>query len=772
MTGRDDTSSQSVGKSSDPSLVSGVMTPTLMIKLKNMKRRSRASPVSLENEQTPKKRKRLRFRKISSSSLKKNKINKKDIRLLNDNIPDPLPHLKPLSSPQINRLTKRAGSLKRTNGLRRSASPKIGTDELKHDEQQKSSSKQSPVMLIRRRSSTRSIRGSPIRRFFRRLFRRRSKIKYYFSKSQLRRQLSFEIRESPDKVTKYEVKSLELLSLSPRLRRKTSSEIVSSNNKSPIIIANITKPKSEVDSHSEEVSSTGRNAFKSFDYDYRDRLENQYTRLNQNPEEAAKQRHRVMQEIERKEIMGDEDEDLEVFPGLRPGAENFQRKRTLDRSRTTKSKRTSSQRSNQPIIRRIDLYDNPNPAVQLGFSDTGSMVSSTASCEYRQNEQPIKVDEALAFVDTWSSYLRRAIAIRVVLRQEIHSLEVREEQEWKNRISSHYISSADDSSYTESTKSSTSPTSSSKFTVSSNTRNDSQNLQPSSKTSSKHHSPKDTGQEQLEKHIDASSGIYNRQRQYAAVSQTTMSKNSPSLASSSLPSPQPDEKVSSIQQSLAQGRIYEKYSALMRPSTSSAVQGVPSNSNLSIPELMLPGNISQVRSSSDSLISLAKRDREGAWFKGTSQQQQRIVSSNAAGPRPLPPLPVIKQRERVRSEPMLDKYGNHQQRKMSDQILQDMYQELEELQQRSAQLSRLVKNQRDSAISTTDHADGSLESFVTNLRKSSGSRHQRIQSIDFVEHDSSESAASSGGGGAALTRGRLNRRETQIKVYWIFGFFN
>ena len=138
--------------------------------------------------------------------------------------------------------------------------------------------------------------------------------------------------------------------------------------------------------------------------------------------------------------------------------------------------------------------------------------------------------------------------------------------------SSHYTSSADDSSYTESTRPSTSPTSPSNLTVSSNTRNDSQNLQSSSKVSSKKPSPKDIGQEQLENR-DASGSIYNQQ-QYAAVSQTTMSEKSPSLASSSLSSPQLDEKVSSIHQSLAQGRIYEKYSALMRPSTSSAVQGV------------------------------------------------------------------------------------------------------------------------------------------------------------------------------------------------------
>ena len=76
MTGRDDTSSHSVGQSLNPSLVSGVLTLTLMIKLKNMKRRSRASPANLENEQNPKKQKRLRFRKASSSSFIKTEFNK------------------------------------------------------------------------------------------------------------------------------------------------------------------------------------------------------------------------------------------------------------------------------------------------------------------------------------------------------------------------------------------------------------------------------------------------------------------------------------------------------------------------------------------------------------------------------------------------------------------------------------------------------------------------------------------------------------------------
>lgn len=48
----------------------------------------------------------------------------------------------------------------------------------------------------------------------------------------------------------------------------------------------------------------------------------------------------------------------------------------------------------------------------------------------------VRVDEALAFVDTWSSYLRRAIAVRIVLRKEMQEAEQqklkREHQVWED----------------------------------------------------------------------------------------------------------------------------------------------------------------------------------------------------------------------------------------------------------------------------------------------------------------------------------------------------
>lgn len=92
------------------------------------------------------------------------------------------------------------------------------------------------------------------------------------------------------------------------------------------------------------------------------------------------------------------------------------------------------------VIRRSDILtdDYRIPGVNSELHRSPSSASSSSSKYYNEDylNEPIKVEEALAFVNTWSSYLRRAIAVRIILRQEMQGLDraklKREQQEWED----------------------------------------------------------------------------------------------------------------------------------------------------------------------------------------------------------------------------------------------------------------------------------------------------------------------------------------------------
>lgn len=109
-----------------------------------------------------------------------------------------------------------------------------------------------------------------------------------------------------------------------------------------------------------------------------------------------------------------------------------------------------------PILRRKEAYS------RLGKTNLLDVISisSRSSAGYRPGAASAssyytsgsELEEAIEFVDTWSQYLKRAIAVRVVLRQEIHSWEEQNEENWRRSIG---ISSTSDTVF--STMSNTSP---------------------------------------------------------------------------------------------------------------------------------------------------------------------------------------------------------------------------------------------------------------------------------------------------------------------------
>ncbi|KAA8904451.1 hypothetical protein TRICI_005501 [Trichomonascus ciferrii] len=618
-----------------------------------------------------------------------------------------------------------------------------------------------------------------------------SPAKYNFTKLQLRRKLSFEVKESPNKVSKYEVKKVQLLNLKPKIRRfreQTPEEtgVGGSNPQSEKPLASLKNTsyllrEHDAIQHAKDkdesgivgpYSSSGDSAksiqdFREFDFDYRSKeaTSEEEPRVPIEPAKAQVEEHVSKEPAAPTPVINpppasppqatalERDSSVLYRPKddsyyyERPEAGQFSRKRTLSTRR--KPSRRGSQRL--PLITRVDFYDNPNPAVDL---ETGRAVERRNS-KKEDKETDLQVNEALAFVDTWSSYLRRAVAVRVVLRQEIHSLEEQEEEEWRNSQQQRTsLSSSDNDSLYSSASTMTSATSASSLVSSPTTRSPSPSSEMPSRASS-----------QLEK------SDYNNHHRSEFYREIDFTDDDESLDMSSsahgeeqtaysrrLSTYSPDKlkRLSEIRQSLDQGDIQKKYSSLIRPqSVQSEImpQAGSSDSQWSTiaPQRRSTSDLPYYRSSSDSLTSIMRPGKESAWLKPKATKSVR----------PLPTVPGGRTDSRISSVPekmrpvssaAIPDYTTpvlHEQRSMSDKILKDMYQELEELQHRSAQLSDLVKSKRDSGISTDSDPLPSLNP------------PQQKESNESMEAHVSESTGSGSGSGApGLQRGGVNRRRT------------
>lgn len=85
------------------------------------------------------------------------------------------------------------------------------------------------------------------------------------------------------------------------------------------------------------------------------------------------------------------------------------------------------------VIKRSDIH--PSGSLNPGVETEPVSDKKLFSLDKDGHNDPIRVEEALAFVNTWSSYLRRAIAVRIVLRQEMQELEqhkLQREHAWED----------------------------------------------------------------------------------------------------------------------------------------------------------------------------------------------------------------------------------------------------------------------------------------------------------------------------------------------------
>lgn len=514
----------------------------------------------------------------------------------------------------------------------------------------------SPSIRLKRNGTVTGGRSSssPIRNFFFRLFRRRSNLRI----TNLRKNLALRLPGSDGKFRQYRVKSIQMF----RTRRKPKMP--------PPVRGQISQPLSVT--HRTGIDNTGRGdllsirsrrslarrstrdkgdstasthytgyteAFNNLEYDYR---------THRNSSENSLLDQRIDQRLDRIQL-------------------------ELDEARKMKRQLSSSSRGSSRNPSSSFMSLTPSAVIERR-PDINRRISTSRKVSHPND--PVKVEEALAFVNTWSAYLRRAIAVRIVLRQEIQKLEELEQTEWQQL---HAVQEEDDrSSYTGETE--TVSSFGTESTISKQYPRAPVRRSPVRKPVSRnsYYSTADEG-------VLTGDVYYPANGDAVSVSPISPKPNTPSLYES-IERKTHKRTASSIRRALTHDRMSEKYSSLMVP--------------VALKEKELPAL--PVEELSDA-SSFSKPGKESAWIRGTSS-----TGSSVKAPRPLPEAPVVQEVKEGSPASSKKKYPGipkglprllQQQRNMSDKILADMVQEMEELQVRSRTLSGMAKSHRDDEVS-------------------------------------------------------------------------
>lgn len=483
-------------------------------------------------------------------------------------------------------------------------------------------------------SRTASIRASPIRRFFLRVFRVR------FRRNGSGRERKRGLFAKPRRLRLFRHRSIQSaprvqisqpLSVTKHhgIKNTGTGEVLS-------IQPNLTKINNRVLSSPKSAStnlSKCSSAFKAFDYDYRDEL----LRMPINSGELDDKLDQIQRDLD----------------------EARRLKRRLSSKKSVSVSRSSSRSS---FYFKPKTYDDDMDIMRRGsLRSAGHMINSPSTRHVSKMDQEAlleseRVEEALAFVNSWSLYLRQIIAVRISAKQ------AEESQRLKSVIE-------EDSMFSGDTE-----------TVSSF------NSQP-----------------HLAKRKEMFYGTNGD-----AISITPVSSRTPSSSVYSDYESKTQKRTSSfVRRTLQEDRMAKKYSALI--SAAGASNEDVKTFNDSFKRRSLPPLPVSSEDSDSSAMSYSKPGKESLWMKSrTSTRSASSAFSGSIGkPRPLPPTPT--KRKRVVSMPvhhsasMVPKpiqtthISHHsqvlqQQRRMSEMILEDMYQEMEELQARSVVLSDLAKS--------------------------------------------------------------------------------
>lgn len=574
----------------------------------------------------------------------------------------------------------------------------------------------SPALMIRRKPTMARRNGTPIRRFFLRIFRRRTRAKFYYTKAQLRKNISLSAPAADPRYHQYSVRPIQLFSLRPKPRipsvRKPSNIQISQ----PI----------QVTKHA-GIDSTGRGEVLSIRNPIRNRRSSSMIRVKIPPDSPLARQGHMVQAPPRpgSSVRSNAEYDFidERLDRLQQELDETRRmKRRLSQRKDSLSSSSNSLRhrvsraslarersfisltstvlptldDHPDIIRRSDLYKRKSLKSDLGHMPVPPSSSKISRMDIDSAQDPEKVDEALAFVNTWAEYLRRAIAVRILLRQEIKSHEYQEEQEWEKLQA---VEEEEASSYigeSDSVRSFGSDSSNSKGSQSITRTSDMMGLS-AAKNSRFADSPRDTtsrgyggggggtssstsdgtryrvarlpymspASARVPSYLrggntSGTSSIYSTAEENFVhddgeifyndngemISITPVSTIAQGSVLSLTPADTSNTRAvaSSIRQALRQGQMHEKYAALMgsgqRSFSASAIvsQSTGERSRL-VPlaeQRVSRGNSQKSDSSKDSYGSFGKPGKESVWMRSSSSSGK---SSFKSQPRPLPPLP-------------------------------------------------------------------------------------------------------------------------------------
>lgn len=526
-----------------------------------------------------------------------------------------------------------------------------------------------PSIRIKRNGSVASIRRSPIRNFFFRLFRRRRRV-VTRSHHSFCRTLALKLPGSDGRFRQYKVKSVQLFrTKKPPVRGKISQPLnvtkhTGMDNKGTGEVLSIrSRPSRRAPPHrgSSATRYTGyTDAFNNLEYDYR---------TEHGPHELQGRLDRLQRELDET--------------------------RELKRQLSTRSRNSSSlpSRTNSVMSGDSSTMDYPGVRRRMSISSANHQFRppSQRRIAAMDEEAGTNVEEALVLVE----YLRHAIAQRIVLRQKLRSIEHQEQREWQQL---HSVEEESITGETETVSSfNTISTSSARVTEYQPATSRKQSLASRKVSSaSSYHSASefvggtwhgdvfyDTNGESIS--ITPISSRCNSRSGYAGIEPTTHKRT-----------------ASSVRRALRPERMADKYTALMGPENGKKIPPLPIEE---VAELSLP-KPSKVSAGTPNRVAVEQRmpNRQ-------SSKSDRSSSSSKPSPRPLPPTP---QRRNV-SAPLAPSIESREsnksktsvriniprllleQRKMSDTILADMVQEMEELQARSMLLSDIAKSQRNTS---------------------------------------------------------------------------
>lgn len=603
----------------------------------------------------------------------------------------------------------------------------------------------SPELLVRRRSlHSRSRSSNPVRRLFNRLFRIRSrsalKSKYSYSKADLRRQLSFEVpgyqKKNGTDYLQYGVQRRDLLGFSPKVRRpQTSLKTKIGDPINPIHVnasAEGERPLSPQVIRPILLNPTLNPQLNGNDSkeSAAQKFQAKHKRPNLSLPRAKKPENRssipepepALEEYAPVTDAGDISGDTVGTSLLNPSSVNLTRGAStrrdrnrheimLSREATVKRSATrASRRGNVPIIKRVDLYGKENPTV---------LIRSKGSIRRDVFDDPNTVDDAMAFVNTWSGYLRQAIAIRIKLQQEIRDWETQEEAEWKRSLDT------DDSDVQDEDFRSIASQSSMESLVTNASSDDSEYDQTYSANSNSFNTEN-----------TRESDNFRGTEEAGATSKLTrpISSESENLDYMyRLERPPSNFTFRDLfRDSFDPNRVSSRYSLLIGD------RGSPEDDVVS----------------NSSYGSISKPEHEASWLKKSRSTKgivegRSVSESMTHAPRPLPAIPLSSNRSAsspaqvaqiTSASPKLDALENRQSnnsdlhheeksrpsstetqndpmrnwavddstRTWSDKILKDMYSELGELQQQSSELSALIS--ATSTPSTDEISSGSKSS--------------------------------------------------------------